>query len=97
MASGCILGECPVCGDLVWEDEWDIIHDTILHERCKQNWYTQKYHLSKEQFNRLYAASELRKDIAELKNDLSEMHKAYQNQIKNLESALKNISRGGDS
>ena len=34
MASGCIVGECPVCNDWIYEDEWDLLGDIILHERC---------------------------------------------------------------
>ena len=41
MASGCILGECPVCGEWVWEDEVSI-SGPIMHERCYGR------HLSKE-------------------------------------------------
>ncbi|MGE6379575.1 hypothetical protein [Peribacillus muralis] len=35
MPDGCILGECPVCGDLIWECEWDITSDEkMVHEKC---------------------------------------------------------------
>ncbi|MBU5214503.1 hypothetical protein [Heyndrickxia oleronia] len=35
MASGCILGSCPVCDDLIWEDEWDMTTDgKMVHENC---------------------------------------------------------------
>lgn len=34
MASGCIVGECPVCDDWIYEDEWDLIGNVIVHERC---------------------------------------------------------------
>nr|WP_259547947.1 hypothetical protein [Heyndrickxia oleronia] len=35
MASGCILGSCPVCDDLIWEDEWDMTTDgKMVHEQC---------------------------------------------------------------
>ena len=35
MASGCILGTCPVCDDLIWEDEWDMTTDgKMVHEQC---------------------------------------------------------------
>ena len=39
MASGCILGNCPVCDELVWEDSWDMIDDgkdlIMVHPECK--------------------------------------------------------------
>lgn len=41
MASGCIMGDCPcpVCDELVWEDDWDYV-DTgkeliFIHPECK--------------------------------------------------------------
>ena len=36
MPCGCVIcDECPVCGELVYDDEWTIIGDVILHEECK--------------------------------------------------------------
>lgn len=39
LASGCILGECPVCDELVWEDNIDIIDNgkdiIFVHLECK--------------------------------------------------------------
>ncbi|MGR5985126.1 hypothetical protein ACUC2M_10785 [Bacillus cytotoxicus] len=35
MASGCIVGECPICEDWMFEDEWIFDkYDNIVHERC---------------------------------------------------------------
>lgn len=36
MASGSIMGDCPACGDLVWEDEWTLdATDRVCHSRCR--------------------------------------------------------------
>lgn len=36
MASGCIMEmSCWVCGEIVWEDEWDMHGDRIIHSECK--------------------------------------------------------------
>lgn len=37
MADGGIMGECFICNDLVWEDEycWDFERNKVRHERCK--------------------------------------------------------------
>lgn len=36
MASGIIWGECAICGDLVWEDEWSLDqNDRVIHPRCR--------------------------------------------------------------
>lgn len=42
MASGCIMGECPKCGEFVWEDEWDLDkYDRIVHaHQCVANYHT---------------------------------------------------------
>ncbi len=36
MASGCILGECPYCKDLIWEDEIFVFsrYERIAHLAC---------------------------------------------------------------
>jgi hypothetical protein len=38
MPSGCIMGTCPVCNEHVWEDEWDMVGDIIVHADCKVNY-----------------------------------------------------------
>ena len=39
MTSGCIMGNCPVCDDLVWEGEWDMVDEgdklIFVHPECK--------------------------------------------------------------
>ena len=39
MASGAIIGECPICGELVWEDDWDLTNNITHHKDCKMNQY----------------------------------------------------------
>lgn len=35
MASGCILGECPVCKETIFEDDWEMTSSgTIHHVKC---------------------------------------------------------------
>jgi len=46
MASGCILATCPVCGDLIWEDDSiEIVElpatmngkrEDFVHDRCRE-------------------------------------------------------------
>lgn len=37
MASGCILGECPYCSELIWEDEIFLFsrYERIAHLKCE--------------------------------------------------------------
>lgn len=35
MASGCIIGECPICEELLWEDECTLLHGELVHEECQ--------------------------------------------------------------
>lgn len=34
MASGAILGQCPICNEWIYEDEWIYKGDTMYHESC---------------------------------------------------------------
>ncbi|MEG1565088.1 MAG: hypothetical protein RR365_15425 [Bacteroides sp.] len=101
MASGCIIGECPVCGEIVWEDDWDIVGDIIIHETCRKAYFKAKYHISEQQFNRLMGAEELRKDIAEAKThfaaDIKLLEEGYGHQIAELEKRLKHLEKNKTS
>jgi hypothetical protein len=35
LASGCIIGECPICEELLWEDEHTLLHGELVHEECQ--------------------------------------------------------------
>jgi hypothetical protein len=98
MASGCLMGECPVCKELVWEDEWTMIdcNDVIIHERCRKQYIKDTYGISEYQFQRLYGAKELGKYILQLRNNLQESQKFYESRIRNLESQLKLIEKDGE-
>jgi hypothetical protein len=37
MASGCIVGDCYICGDQVYEDELAWVGDNMRHYTCKGN------------------------------------------------------------
>ncbi len=34
MASGCVFGNCPVCNEIVWEDDFDIYKGMMMHPEC---------------------------------------------------------------
>lgn len=39
MASGCIVGECPVCDEWIFEDEWTLVGNRIVHVgKCRQKY-----------------------------------------------------------
>lgn len=66
MASGCILGECPVCDELVWEDEeWIVDNDKIIHKKCKN----EANNLEKELNLLKKKIEQLEKEIEILKNE----------------------------
>ena len=29
---------CPICAEIVWETEWDIDGDEIIHEMCRDKY-----------------------------------------------------------
>lgn len=37
MSSGCIITECPLCDEIIWEDDEDIgyVESMIVHKTCK--------------------------------------------------------------
>ncbi|MBY7110359.1 hypothetical protein ILT06_05370 [Bacillus sp. 17RED48] len=56
MASGCIIAECPICEDLVFEDEWILDqYDNVVHERClkKRNNNNKTIHLLNQEIQSL--------------------------------------------
>ncbi|GEM_PF-2532896 len=93
MASGCIIGKCPVCDELIWEDEWDIIHDKIIHSWCKKQYIKSRYGMDESQFLRLMGATELKKDIEFMKETEKERHKLTMECISNMGKRLKELEK----
>lgn len=63
MASGCIIGKCPLCDDWIWEDEEIIFGpDVFYHKRC----------LNKKQVKtvEVYASEEIQADLQLLKSTM---------------------------
>lgn len=61
MASGCIIGECPICDDLIWEDEEIVFGpDVFYHKKC----------LKKKEVKtvEIYASEEIEADLSKLKD-----------------------------
>lgn len=94
MASGCIMGTCPACDELVWEDEWDMIDDTIIHASCRRGYIKNKYGMNEKQFLRLCGASELRKEITATIEELKSSTAFYMEKLQLLESQLNEIEGG---
>ncbi|MCU5755667.1 hypothetical protein OCD05_05275 [Bacillus cereus] len=56
MASGCILGECPICDELIFEDEIDFDqYNNMVHRRClnSRNSNNKTIHLLHQEIQRL--------------------------------------------
>lgn len=95
MASGAILGTCPICGDVIWEDEWDIFDDSIIHERCKRKAAIKAARMSTEQYDKLCETRKVENEIKDLKKDMEDTFKYYKNQITELENKLEKIKIQG--
>lgn len=89
MASGCILGKCPICNDHIWEDEWDMYADTILHERCKREFIENSLKITNGQFEKLSKEQDISKEIECLKKEMNDTFEYYSKRIKALELQLK--------
>lgn len=88
MASGCIIGECPVCGDLIYEDEWTIMNNISVHDRCKDIFIANKLNSTKGQVRILRRQEEIKRDIEYLKSSMEKTFLYYKNEIERLEKLL---------
>lgn len=99
MSSGCILGLCPACGEDICEDEWTIVGDAIIHERCQRTYIQQRFHISEAQYRRLIKAEQLRNDITEAKamfaQEIKYLKDTYDAQIADMENRLLMIESVG--
>ena len=41
--NGCIVGECPICEDWIYEDEWAMTGDIMHHDFCKVTYFVAKF------------------------------------------------------
>ncbi|MBW6409003.1 hypothetical protein [Clostridium weizhouense] len=88
MASGCIIGTCPVCDDVIWEDQWNIVGDTIIHEECKEAFMANQLKCTEGQTKILSKQQQIKNDIADLREDMKNTFRYYSNEIKRLEKLL---------
>ena len=95
MASGCIIDTCPVCDDLVWEDEWRIFDNIIMHSRCTSDYVKRRHGMNEEQFLRLSGAQELRQAILDTQLNLKDSMDFYTKKLQDLENELTRIETEG--
>lgn len=95
MASGCILGECPVCGDLIYGDEWTIVDDTIVHEGCKEQYMIKKYGMNEQQLQRLCGAQNIAKQIADMEKGIDNEAKYFKRELNVLKKQLEAKTKNG--
>jgi len=95
MASGCIIDTCPECGELVWEDEWRIFNDIIIHSRCVPKYTKKKYGMNEGQFLRLCGAQDLRQAIQDTRQAFKDSMDFYDEKLKGLEEQLARIETEG--
>lgn len=89
MASGCIIHEkCPVCGDIIWEDQWDIVGDTFVHDTCRREYIKKTLHISDTQFTRLYGIEEIREEIEQIRKAAYEFKEWAEARADELEQKL---------
>lgn len=94
MASGCIMGTCPECGDLVWEDDWIMYDDKIMHPDCRRSYIRRRSGMSEEQFERLTRAQSLREEIQETRQIIAESVKFWNERLAALEKELAKVKKG---
>ena len=89
MPCGCVIcDECPVCGELVYDDEWTIIGDVILHEECKDTFMANQLKCTAGQVRILNKQEQIKQDIADLREDMENTFDYYKSELKRLENLL---------
>lgn len=74
MASGCIVENCWICGEAVYEDEVDFIGDNFVHDYCKQ-YYTGHA----DEFRKLISMYKLQiKQLEKMITDLEQIFKGME-------------------
>ena len=64
MASGCILNlACPICDEIVWEDNWVLAIDEFVHFECQKLYIMRSTGISQKQFNKLYGIDDLKAQV----------------------------------
>lgn len=101
MASGIIIGTCPECGELIWEDQWQIAIDDgftfeITHEgKCARDRFRRRYGMSESQFQRAAGIPGLEKDLLALssafQSDLRDLEGRYRVELEKLSKRLQSI------
>jgi len=99
MASGCIMGTCLICKEYIYEDELDVVgdNDNFIHNRCKGEYIKQKYHISEEQFQRLYEAQVLRRDMELMDKDIRDTLGYYRIKCRELWDRLNEIENNKEA
>jgi len=95
VASGCIIDTCPVCDDLVWEDEWRFFDGIIMHSRCVQDYLKNQRGINESQFLRLCGAQELGQAIQDTKASLKDSMDFYEKKLQDLGEQLERIETEG--
>lgn len=101
MASGIIIGTCPECGEIIWEDQWAIAIDDgisfeITHDgKCARDRFRRHYGMSERQFQRAAGIPGIEKDLlalsAAFQRDLKELEGRYMAEAKKLSDRLQCI------
>jgi hypothetical protein len=89
------MGDCPVCGAIVCEDEWRIFDDLIMHPRCVPDYVKQKYGMNESQFLRICGAQELRQAIQDTRESFKDSMDFYNTKLQDLEEQLVRIEAEG--
>ena len=97
MASGGIIDTCPICNELIWEDEWRIFEDIIMHSWCVRGYLKSKHGMNENQFLRLCGAQELRQAILDTQTSFKDSMDFYDKKLQDLKEQLARIETEGKS
>lgn len=90
MASGCIMGYCPVCKEIVWEDNCGYYYNEIMHPECA----SKHEKVNSKLYTKICEAKDLKSQIEDLKQTFKESMDFYNKEIARLENELKKLQKG---
>jgi len=92
MASGCIMEiQCLVCGEIVWEDEWDMHGEIIVHRWCKGDAILKAKNTTRFQYSQVKSLENIKSDMQSVKNLITHCQK----EMERLEELIRKHERDG--
>lgn len=88
MPCGCIVGECPVCKEFIYDDEYCYVDDTMLHIRCKTEYLAKILKCETGQVKIMQKQNKIRQHIKDLEEEMENEFSYFKDTLKMLKNEL---------